>query len=58
VKLLNQAIVGVLNQSDVKERFLNVGMETVGSTPAEFAATIKADTTRLAKVIREAGIRE
>lgn len=33
-------------------------METVGNSPAEFAAVIPADIARVGKLIREAGIRE
>jgi tripartite-type tricarboxylate transporter receptor subunit TctC len=42
----------------VKERFFKAGVETVGSTPEEFAAAIKSDIAKMAKVIRDAGIRE
>jgi tripartite-type tricarboxylate transporter receptor subunit TctC len=58
VRQLNQAVVGVLGLPDVRERFLNAGVEPVGSTPEQFAAAIAADVARLRKVIREAGIRE
>ena len=55
---LNQEINRVLNQADVKQRFLNTGVETVGTTPAELSARIKSEMTKLGKVIKEAGIRE
>ncbi len=55
---LNQAIVAVLNLPEVRERFFNSGVEAVGSTPAQFAAAIRADVARLRKVIREADIPE
>jgi tripartite-type tricarboxylate transporter receptor subunit TctC len=58
IRQLNQSIVAVLSQPDVREKFLNVGVETVGSTPEQFAAVIKADMARMSKVIKEAGIRE
>jgi len=58
IRQLNQSIVAVLNQPDVREKFLNVGVETVGSTPEQFAAVIKADMARMSKVIKEAGIRD
>jgi tripartite-type tricarboxylate transporter receptor subunit TctC len=58
VRQLNQAIVAVLNQPEVRERFFNVGVETVGSTPEQFTAVIHADIARMAKVIKDAGIRE
>ena len=54
---LNLEIVRALNRPDVKERFLTAGLEIVGSTPEEFAAAIKADTARLTKVIKDAGIK-
>ena len=58
VNLLQQEIARGLNKPDVKELLFNGGVEVVASTPEEFAATIKADMTRLGKLIRDAGIRE
>ena len=58
IRRLNQEVVRVLLRPDIKERFLNVGVETVGSSPEEFAATIKSEMGRLGKVIRDAGIRD
>lgn len=55
---LHQATTGVLARPEVRERFFNSGAETVGSTPDEFAALIRSDTTRLGKVIQQAGIRD
>ena len=57
VARLNQEIVRVLGRAEVKERFLSSGVETVGSTPEEFGATVKSEMARLGKVIRDAGIR-
>ena len=58
VRHLNALIVSVLNTPEVRERFFNVGVETVGSTPEQLAAAMKADMARLRKVIAEAGIKE
>ena len=55
VRRLNQEIVKVLARADVRERFLNTGVEVVGSTPEEFASAMKADITRLSKVVKESG---
>ncbi len=55
---LSQEIVRYLHSSDAKEKFLAVGVETVGSTPEQFTAAMKAEMTRMGKVIRDAGIRE
>jgi len=57
IQQLNAAIVAVLKMPEVRERFLNAGIEAVGSTPEEFAAVMKADEARLRNVISEAGIR-
>lgn len=58
VTRLNQEFVKALERADVCEKFFNVGVETVGSTPEEFGARVKADMSRLGKVIRDAGLRE
>jgi tripartite-type tricarboxylate transporter receptor subunit TctC len=58
VKKLNQEIVGVLKRPDVKERFFNAGLETIGSTAEEAKATIQSELTRMGKVIKEANIRD
>lgn len=54
---LNQEIVRFLNRSEVKEKFFTAGMEAVGSSPEQFAATVKSEMTRMGKVIKDAGIR-
>jgi tripartite-type tricarboxylate transporter receptor subunit TctC len=58
VKRLNEEIVRVLGRADVKEKFLASGVEPVGSTPQQLAATIKSEIVRMGKVIKDAGIRE
>jgi len=54
---LNQEIVRVLNRPDVKEKFFNVGVETIGSTPEQLAARVKSDVVSYGKIIKDAGIR-
>lgn len=56
INRLNQEIVRVLNQADVKEKFFNAGAETIGSSPEKFAARVKSEMARLGKVIKDAGI--
>ena len=58
VTRLNREIVQVLNRAEVKERFINSGVEPVGSSPEEFAATVKSEMSRLGKIIKVAGIRD
>ena len=57
VERLQQEIAKVVARADVKEKFFNAGTETVGSTPWELGAAVKADMTAMAKVIKAAGIR-
>ena len=54
---LHAEMVKLLNQPEVKAVFLNQGMETVGSTPDEFAAYIKHETEKWTKVIRTIGLK-
>ena len=58
LKRLNEALVRVLGRADVKEKFLAAGVEPVGSTPQQLAATIRSEIARMSKVIKDAGIRE
>jgi tripartite-type tricarboxylate transporter receptor subunit TctC len=57
VMKLNAEIVKALKQPEVRERLASEGAEAIGGTPEEFAAHIKAELTRLGKVIGDARIR-
>ena len=57
VSRINQEIARVLNRADVKERHFAIGVETVASSPEEFASVIRRDIERWGKVIRDANIR-
>ena len=57
VNRLNQDILRVINQSDMKEKLLNAGVETIGNSPQLFAAKIESEMAKLGKIIKEAGIR-
>jgi len=57
VNRLNQEIVRTLNVPDIKERFTNIGIETVGSSPQDLTAAMKAEISRTAKLIKEGGLR-
>jgi tripartite-type tricarboxylate transporter receptor subunit TctC len=58
INKLNQSFVTGLKRTEVREKLLKVGIETVGSTPEQFGATIKSEMARLGKVIKDAGIRD
>jgi tripartite-type tricarboxylate transporter receptor subunit TctC len=55
---LNQEILAVLKRPETKDRLFKIGIEVVGSSPQELAATMKADMARMGKVIRDARIHD
>jgi len=57
INRLNREIVRHVQTAEVQERFLNVGVDAVGSSPGELAAAVKSDMVRLGKMIKDAGIR-
>lgn len=57
VQRLNQEMVKTLSQAETKERLSRAGVEAVGSTPEQLAATLRTEMARWGKLIREAGIR-
>jgi len=57
INRLSQEIVRWINLPDVKERFLNAGVEPVGTSPEQFAAILKTDIAKWSKVFKDAGIK-
>jgi tripartite-type tricarboxylate transporter receptor subunit TctC len=49
--------VKVMAMPAVRKKFDELGLESVGNTPAEFAAVIKKETPEWAKVIKDADIK-
>ena len=58
IALINQEAAKVLSAPKNQERLASSGVESATSTPAEFAATIKADMAKWGKLIKDSGIRE
>jgi tripartite-type tricarboxylate transporter receptor subunit TctC len=54
---LNTEIVRIVHSSEVKSLFLRDGLESIGNSPKEFAALIKAEMTKWQKLVKAAGIR-
>jgi tripartite-type tricarboxylate transporter receptor subunit TctC len=54
---LNRELAKILRLPDVRERLAAQGAEPVGTTPEEYAASIKADLARWAKPVRDSGAR-
>lgn len=57
VERLNREILRVLQLPDIRERLLAEAFNIPLDTPEEFAAHIKEDVARWAKVVKEAGIK-
>jgi tripartite-type tricarboxylate transporter receptor subunit TctC len=57
VDKLNADTVKALQDPDVKKRFAELGVEAVSSTPEKFAAFIRSETDKYAKLIKEANIK-
>ncbi len=57
VARLHQELVKALNRAETKQRLGELGIEVVTNTPEEFAVSMKNDTVRTAKLIKDAGIR-
>ena len=57
IALLNQETVRVLNRAEIREKLLGAGIEVVGSSPDQLAATIRGEMARFGKVIKDSGIR-
>jgi tripartite-type tricarboxylate transporter receptor subunit TctC len=49
-------LVKVMHDPDVKEKFAQLGVEAVSSTPEQFAAYMRTETAKYAKLIKDADI--
>src|SRR3954464_3192094 len=54
---LHAETVKALAMPEVRKKFVELGLEPIGNTPAEFAAVIRKETPEWAKVIKDAGIK-
>jgi tripartite-type tricarboxylate transporter receptor subunit TctC len=58
VKRLHAELVKAMRTADVHEKLQGIGADgSVSKSPAEFAALVRADTARYAKIARENGLR-
>ncbi|QEZ47879.1 tripartite tricarboxylate transporter substrate binding protein [Cupriavidus oxalaticus] len=55
IQRIRQEVARALNAPAVRERLLAQGAEPVGNTPEQFAALIRAETAKWAKVVKDSG---
>ena len=56
IELLNREIRAVLQDPELKQRFLDLGLEPLSSTPQELGARMSSEINKWARVINDAGI--
>ena len=57
IEKINTAATHIVTSAEMQERLLALGTEPAPSTPAEFAAWLRTETTKWAKVLKDANIR-
>jgi tripartite-type tricarboxylate transporter receptor subunit TctC len=57
INKLHREMLRSLTNTDVRKRLDDAGLEVVANTPTEFAAIIKSEVPRWAKLIKDAGIK-
>lgn len=57
VRKIQAAVVKTLQLPDVKQSMHTLGLDPVGSTPEDFARTLREEITQWAGVVKKAGIR-
>ena len=57
VERLQQQVAAILRLPDVRERMAALGVEPVGSTPAELAAVLRADVEKWTAVAKSANVK-
>ena len=57
VNRLNAEVVKAIKTQDMRDRLAQQGAEAIGNTPEDFAAIIKRDLAKWAKVVKDANIK-
>jgi tripartite-type tricarboxylate transporter receptor subunit TctC len=56
IRRLNSEITAAMKSADVQERFANVGLQPLHSSPEHVTELVKTGTARMGKVVKAAGI--
>jgi len=52
---VNEAVVKVLRSPEIQAQFIALGADPVGDSPEEFAAFVRRDMERYARVVKLSG---
>ena len=53
---INADVNAILSAAEARQKLLEQGFEVMGGTTQDFAATVRSDTEKFARIIRDAGI--
>jgi tripartite-type tricarboxylate transporter receptor subunit TctC len=54
---IHREVVDILKTAEMQKRMAGDGADSVGNTPVEFAAYVKAESARWAEVIKKSSIK-
>jgi len=57
VERVNAELNRIVRDAAIRERFAQLGFETTGGTPADFAAVVQSEARKWSQVIREANVK-
>lgn len=57
IKRVNAAVVSTIKAPEMQARFITLGADPVGSSPEEFAAFVRRDTEKYARIVKISGAR-
>jgi tripartite-type tricarboxylate transporter receptor subunit TctC len=57
VRRLNTELVAILKDPEILARFKQLATDPVGNSPEEFAAFVRAELDKYARIIKAAGIK-
>jgi tripartite-type tricarboxylate transporter receptor subunit TctC len=57
IDTLSREIISIMKRQDIRDRFVQLGIDPVGNTPPEFAKFLQDEVEKWAKVIKAANVR-
>jgi tripartite-type tricarboxylate transporter receptor subunit TctC len=57
VARLGREVSGIVKRADVRDRFVQLGIEPVGNSPEQFTQFLRDEVAKWAKVIRAANVK-